>query len=159
MFSVWITRGETVALSDDIEPRRFWPSWAIDIALKLNEMHAALKFLMRNGGGGNPALEQKIDVVIDELRAFRREDAAGDIKMSAETQAAIDELKAEVTPMTDAVQAMGVAFDRLLAELEDSKDDPAQLREVIASFKQNREAIVAATLKGTSVPPPTPSGQ
>lgn len=152
MFSDWWFRGETVALSDDIEPRRFWPSWAIDIALKLNEMHSALRFLMRNGGN-NPALEQKIDVVIDELRAFRREDKEGDIKMSAETQAAIDELKAEVTPMTDAVQAMNAAFDRLLAELEGSKDDPAQLREVIASFKKNRDDIVAATLKGTPVTP------
>lgn len=74
--------------------------------------------------------------------------------MSAETQAAIDELKAEVAPITDAVTAVSAAIDGLVAQLEEAGDDPVEIREVIASMKANREALVAAALKGTPAAPP-----
>lgn len=77
-------------------------------------------------------------------------------KMSAETQAAIDELKNEVTPLTDAVTAVAAVIDGLVARLEEAGDDPAEIREVIAGMKANRDALAAAALKGTgSAPAPT----
>lgn len=95
----------------------------------------------------------KLDVLYQELRAFRREDAEGDVIMSAETQKAIEELKAEIGPLTDGVTAVEATVDRILKMVEDSADDPAQLREVISSIRSNKDRIVAAAAKGTPIDP------
>lgn len=98
-------------------------------------------------------IEQKLDRLMKEARAFRREDRIGDEKMSKETQAAIDELKGEVSQNTDATASVVQVIDGLVARLEEAGDDPDEIREVIAAMKSNREALAAAAMKGTPIEP------
>lgn len=98
-------------------------------------------------------IENKLDTLLKELRAFRTEDRIGDEKMSAETQAAIDELTAEVAPISDAVTAVHTTVDRLIAMYEEAGDDPAQIRAVTANLKTEKERIIAAAMKGTPIDP------
>lgn len=74
--------------------------------------------------------------------------------MASETQTKINELKAEVAPMTDAVQALSAAWDAFLAGMEEAKDDPAEIQEVIDTYRAQKDQIIAMTLKGTPAAPP-----
>lgn len=118
---------------DDIFSRA--PAWGGILNRKLNTLLA-----------GQQRLHQQIG---REARADERRD----FQMSAETQAAIDELKAEVAPMSDAVTAVAATVDRLLAMVEEAGDDPEEIRAVVANIRAEREKIVAAALKGTPIEP------
>lgn len=98
-------------------------------------------------------IEQKLDTLLKEVRANRRDDIRRDREMSKEVQDAIDELKAEVAKNTDATGSIVTVIDTLLARLEAASDDPDEIRAEIATMKANRDALVAAALKGTPIEP------
>lgn len=104
----------------------------------------------------NERIEDKLNRLLENTARFEWADKERDEKMSAETQAAIDELKAEVAPLTDDVTALIAAFDGVVAMLEEAGDDPVEIRAVAASVKTERDRIIAAALKGTGTPVPPP---
>lgn len=98
----------------------------------------------------------------DELRRLAgvieslREEIA---RMSADTQAAINELREEVTALTTSSQSAIALLDRLTDMVEEAADDPAEIRAIVADVRAQREALGAAVAANTpSEQPPAGGG-
>jgi chromosome segregation ATPase len=84
-------------------------------------------------------------------------------KEAAMAQPQIDALKAELERNTSAVGSITALVTSLLAQVEDAKDDPQQIQEVVDKFRANNDALIAAALSGTpqepgpQEPPPAPA--
>ena len=69
-------------------------------------------------------------------------------------QEKIDALKAEIEPLASAVDGLVTLIDGIVQDIEDAKDDPAELQEVLDGIRSQKDKLVAATLKHTPAEPP-----
>ena len=110
----------------------------------------------------DPEVVGRLDRMEKMLAAFIEYETRSDTRshaMSVETQRIIDELKANVAEDTNATSALITYVTELLASIEEAKDDPAQLQEILDAHKQNTAALVAAALKDTPADPETPPAE
>lgn len=94
-------------------------------------------------------LEYKIDRLTEVVLLLGRAEKIRDARDMATTQEEINGLKAEIGPMTDAIQALSTAWDAFLAAIEEAKDDPEEIAAVTAAYKAQKESILTMALKGT----------
>jgi hypothetical protein len=62
-------------------------------------------------------------------------------------------LNAELARDTDLTSSIDTMVDRLLAEIEANKTNPAALQAVVDKFRENNDKTVASVLKGTIADP------
>jgi chromosome segregation ATPase len=78
-------------------------------------------------------------------------------KMSAETQAAIDEMKVEVARNTTVVDSAKALIASLLSQIEAAADDPEEIRAIVESVRANTDSLAEAIPANTppvEEPPP-----
>lgn len=76
--------------------------------------------------------------------------------MSTATQAAIDDLKAQVTGIASAVSATVATLHTLADKLHESADDPVEIKAQADAIKTLATALTAA-VAGTDAPPAPPA--
>lgn len=99
----------------------------------------------------------RLDAKLDELVALVKGAAAkGDLNM-ATVREAVEALKAEVTPLTSAVDAVGALLDKQTQIIADLVAQGATAEEILAAtneIKAQKDEIVEATLRNTPAEPP-----
>ena len=92
-------------------------------------------------------IERKQERFSGRIEANERRDHMS----QADTQAAIEELKAKAARQTTVTNGLKVAFAELKAAVEAAGDDPEEIRAAIAEFDKNTDDIVAMITQGTPV--------
>jgi hypothetical protein len=96
-------------------------------------------------------LDVKADLLLERVESLHR----GLAKMALD----FADLEREVAANTDAVQSSVTLLDRLAAELEAAKGDPARVQGVVDQLRANSRTLSEATVRNTPADPapgPTP---
>lgn len=79
-------------------------------------------------------------------------------KMSAETQAAIDDMRAAVEANTSVTQSAVTLIQQMAQQIEDAADDPEEIRALAQSMRDNSAALSAAIPANTPAEPGNATG-
>lgn len=77
--------------------------------------------------------------------------------MSSDSQAALDEMKAEVERNTTVTGSVKALIDGFIAAAGEAADDPEEIRALIATLKQNTDVLAAAVPANTPTPTEPPA--
>lgn len=91
------------------------------------------------------SLNYKLDLVLLKLDRAEREMG----RMSAE----LDALKTQVERNTSVTQSAVTLINGLAEQIEDLKDDPAELTRLAADLKAQGDSLAAAVTQNTPAPP------